>query len=161
MCVITLHWESIVDSPTILWRLTPDKNKSLCLCPHLLWALQSLLQLQAQLVGWQPELRANPLWSRHPWPKTHACRPTRESPSWGSKPQTLWPHRGHFWRKLSLRSCCKLGRVGGEFRVHGNWGGSGLLGWEVLRQRVKTTTLVKKRGTKTWKTFEGCFFDRN
>lgn len=36
-----------------------------------------------------------------------------------------------------------MGRVGGEFRVHGNWAGSGLLGWEVLGQRVKTATLER------------------
>jgi len=112
-------------------------------CPHLLWALQSLLQLQAQLVRWQPELGSQPLWSRHAWPQAHA-RPTGESPSRGSKPQTLWPHRGQLWRKLSLRSWCKLGRVGGDFRVHGNWGGSGLLGLEVLRQRVKAATLRRE-----------------
>ena len=111
---------------------------------HLLWALQSLLQLQAQLVGWQPELGAHPLGSGHPWSQTHVCVPTWESPLRGSEPQTLRPHRGQLWSKLSLLSWCKLGRVGGEFWVHGNWGGSGLLGWKILRQRVEAATLGRE-----------------
>lgn len=128
-----------------------SKDKPPPLCPHLLGALQPLLQLQAQLVGWQPELSAHPLWSRHARPQSHARRPTSESPSRGSKPQTLWPHRGQLWRKLSLWSWCKLGKVGGEFRVHGNWAGSGLLGCEVLGQRVKTATLGRSRQKYKWK----------
>lgn len=121
------------------------KYKPPPLRPHLLWALQPLLQLQTQLVGWQPELRANPLWSHHAWPEPHARCPTRKSPSGGSKPQTLWPYRGQLWRKLSLRRLCKLGRIGGEFRVHRNWSGSGLLDWEALGQSVKTATLERGR----------------
>lgn len=142
------------------WKIvliTGNKVKPPSLCPHLLWALQPLLQLQAQLVGWQPELSAYPLWSCHSWPQPHTCCPTRECPSGGSKHQTLWPHCGQLWRKLSLWSWCKLGRVGGEFRVHGHWAGSGLLGWEVLAQRVKTATLGRGRQKTGQRDINGVF----
>lgn len=122
--------------------------KRASLCPHLLRALQPLLQLHAQLVGRQPELSTHPLWPRHAWPQAHACRPTRECPSLRSEHQTLWPHCGHLWRKLSLGSWRKLGWVGGEFRVQRHWAGSGLLGWEVLAQRVKTASLGRGRQTQ-------------
>lgn len=59
---------------------------------YLLSALKSLLQLQAQMVGGQPKLGADPLGSGHAWPEGNSCRPTRKRPSGGYKPQTLWPH---------------------------------------------------------------------
>lgn len=115
--------------------------------PHLLWALQPLLQLPAQLVGRQSELGADPLRSRRAQPQPDARRPAGERPTGGSEPKTLLPHQhGQLWRELS---CCKFGGVRGEFRVHGAWGGNGLLVWGVLGQWVKRATLGKMR-IKIW-----------
>lgn len=148
------HW--ILNRALLLF---PDRglhDRATPLPPHLLRALQSLLQLQAQLVRWQPELRAHPLRSRHAWPQPDARCSGRESLPRGPKAQTLWPHGGQLWGKLSLRSCCELGGVGGKFGVHGDWGGSGLLGLEVLGHRFKTAALAREKKKVVRKVFSIC-----
>lgn len=61
---------------------------------NLLWALQPLLQLQAQLVGRQPELRAHPLRPGHAGPQPEAGSGAGEGGAGGPERQPLWSHCG-------------------------------------------------------------------
>lgn len=61
---------------------------------YLLRALKPLLQLHAQLVGRQAELRADPLRPRRAGPEAEAGRRAGERAAGGAERQPLWSHGG-------------------------------------------------------------------